>query len=270
MIVAAVALAAPVEMHTTHQVGVAMFPEGLQYVFEGEARIPLWNSEHFLLKDANVAIIGHAELTPSFPRAGAVLRISPVAFWDVTLRAWGTWYFGAFSSILPFDDPTFEATRDAKQGLVASGVRTDGWGVRYDVETRLKGKAGPVILVLELQVRHHEVTASSGDFAWFWEPTEMINVAATGEVINRNVYLFYEVIKPADEQDRKLWIGAVTFWQWSPQSDDTNVRVGPVAFWKPAPGPKWPQLIIGAQAWVESNFTPVFPPYSFVAASWTR
>ncbi|MFN7145464.1 MAG: hypothetical protein ACK4YP_16945 [Myxococcota bacterium] len=268
--------AAEAKLHTTHQVGVALFPEGAQYIFEAEARFPLWSSDHVLLKDANVSLIGHAEITPSFPRVGPVLRISPLAIWDVTLRAYGTWYFGAFSSLLPFDDPAFPATKANKRALIDDGVRTGGWGVRFDVETRLKGKAGPVIAMIELQYRHHEVQSYEGDLTWFWEPTEMINVSATGEVINRNAYLFYEVVKPraATEvdpgSDAKLWLGAVGFWQTSPQSGDRNLRLGPVAFWKPAHGPSWPTIIVGAQAWIESGFAPTFPPYTFAAASWSR
>ncbi len=270
----ATAHADPVELHTTHQVGAALFPEGVQYVFEAEGRLPLWKSDHFLLADAYVSLAGHAEITPSFPRGGAVLRIAPVAFWDATFRAYGTWYFGAFSSILPFDDPGFEATKANKRELIADGVRTGGWGLRFDAETRLKGKAGPVIVMLELQFRHHHVEAFGQELEWFWEPTEMINVSADGDVINRNGYLFFELIKPVKAaegvpaNDRKLWVGALGMWQTSPQSGDRNIRVGPVLFWKPANGPTVPTLIVGAQAWVESSFAPVFPPYTFVAASW--
>jgi hypothetical protein len=275
-LLAAAALAAPMELRTTHQVGVALFPEGVQYMFEVEGRIPLWKSEHFLLADGHVALIGHAELTPSFPRVGPVLRIAPVAFWDATLKAYGTWYFGAFSSILPFDDPEFEATRLAKRALVREGERTGGWGIRFDAETRLKGKAGPVIVVLELQYRRHHVEVPDRDLAYFWEPTEMLNVAADGEVINRNGYLFFELIKPVKRtaevaaDDTKLWVGAIGMWQSSPQTGDRNIRVGPIASWKPANGLQVPTLLIGAQAWVDSNFVPVLPPYTFVAASWAR
>ncbi len=270
------ALAAPAELHTLHQVGIAAFPEGLQYFVEAEARIPLFDSDHVLLKDSHIAVIGHAEITPAFPRIGPTLRIAPIAVWDVTFRAWSTWYFGAFSSILPFDDPSFPATQENKRALIAAGERYSGWGVRFDAETRLKGKVGPVIAVFELQYRRHHVTVPGYDLQWFWEPSDMINIAADGEIINRNGYLFYEVQKPreagadAPANDAKLWAGLVGFWQTSPQSGDRNIRLGPVAFWKPAHGPKVPTLIVGAQAWIDSNFTPTFPPYSFVAATWTR
>ncbi len=273
---AAPALAAPVELHTTHQLGIALFPEGVQYMFEVEGRLPLWKSDHFLLADGHVALAAHAEVTPSFPRGGPVLRIAPVAFWDATFRAYGTWYFGAFSSILPFDDPAFEATRENKRGLVADGVRSGGWGIRLDAETRLKGKAGPVILVLELQYRKHHVELYDGELAWFWEPTEMINVAGDGEVINRNGYLFFELVKPTKASeagpanDRKLWIGALGMWQTSPQSGDRNIRLGPVLFWKPADGPTVPTFILGSQAWLDSSFHPTFPPYTFLAAQWAN
>lgn len=262
--------AAEPELHTMHQLGIASFPLGAQYIFEGEARVPLWGSDHPLLRDAAVSFIGHAELTPSFPRVGPVVRIAPVAFWDVTLRFWGTWYFGAFSSLLPFDDPDAAATAEVKRAVIDSGARSAGWGIRADAETRLKGKVGPVIAVLELQYRRHHVEAYTGDLEWFWEPTENLLVPADGAVVNRNAYLFVEVIRPEDDQDRKLWLGAVGFWQLAPATGDENVRLGPVAFWKPAPGPSVPMLIIGAQAWLESRFVPTFPPYSFVAASWSR
>lgn len=270
------ALGREVELHTLHQIGLATFPAGLQYFFEGEARIPLWNSDSVLLRDAHVAIIGHAEITPAFPRVGPTVRIAPVAVWDATFKAWTTWYFGAFSSILPFDDPSFRATPEAKRALVADGKRVSGWGVRFDAETRLKGRLGPVIAVLELQYRKHHVTTADGDLAWFWEPSDMLNLAADGEVINRNAYLFYEVKAPraADAErpadDAKLWLGLVGFWQTSPQSDDRNIRLGPVAFWKPKDGPRWPTLVLGAQPWLDSNFAAVLPPYSFVAAIWNH
>lgn len=274
MVLVGTALAAPVELHTTHQLGVALFPEGVQYVFEAEARLPLWKSEHVLLADAHIALGGYAALTPSFPRVGPVLRIAPVAFWDATFRAYGTWYFGAFSTILPFDDPTFEATRENKRSLIDEGFRTGGWGLRFDAETRLKGRAGPVIVVLELQLRHHHVEVPNQDLDWFWDPSEMLNVSADGDVINRNGYLFVELVKPVKAaegvpaDDRKLWVGALGMWQTSPQSGDRNLRVGPVLFWKPASGPTVPTIIVGSQAWLESNFANTLPPYTFVAANW--
>ena len=270
------ALAAPVELHTLHQVGIAAFPEGLQYIYEAEARVPLWDSDHVLFKDAHLSFIGHAEITPAFPRMGPSVRFAPIAVWDVTVRAWSTWYFGQFSAIVPFDDPAFEATRENKRALIAEGARRSGTSVRLDVETRLKGRVGPVIAMFELQVRHHRVDTPGADLAWFWDPSDMLNVAAHGEVINRNLYVFYEARAPRPAtagdsgDDAKLWLGLVGFWQTSPQSGDRNIRLGPVAFWKPNDGPSWPTLIIGSQPWLESNFTPVFPPYTFVAASWNR
>lgn len=270
------ALAAEAELHTLHQVGVAMFPEGLQYFVEAEARLPLWDSDHVLFRDAHVSIIGHAEITPAFPRIGPTVRIAPIAIWDATFRAWSTWYFGAFSSILPFDDPTFPATAENKRRLIAEGKRYAGWGVRFDAETRLKGRVGPVIAVFELQYRRHAIEVPGYDLKWFWEPSDMINLSADGEVINRNAYLFYEVRAPREAgadgpaDDAKLWLGLVGFWQTSPQSGDRNIRLGPVAFWKPKHGPSWPTLIIGAQPWLDSNFAPVLPPYSFVAATWNH
>lgn len=271
-----VALAREAELHTLHQVGLAFFPEGLQYFVEAEARLPLGDSDHVLFRDAHVSVIGHAEITPAFPRIGPTVRIAPIAIWDATFRVWSTWYFGAFSSILPFDDPSFRATQEAKRELIAEGRRISGWGVRFDAETRLKGRVGPVIAVFELQYRRHAIQTPGYDLQWFWEPSDMINLSPDGEIINRNAYLFYEAKAPREAgadgpaDDSKLWLGLVGFWQTSPQSGDRNIRLGPVAFWKPKDGPKWPTLILGAQPWLDSNFAEVFPPYSFVAATWNH
>jgi hypothetical protein len=269
LLIAPLAAAAP-ELHSTHQIGIASFPLGAQYIFEEEVRFPLWGSDNPLLRDAAVSVFAHAELTPSFPRVGPVVRIAPVAFWDATFRLWGTWYFGAFSSILPFDDPEAAATAEVKRAVVASGARSGGLGIRADAETRLKGKVGPVIAVLEVSYRRHHVEAFETDLDYFWEPTEMLLVPADGAVLNRNAYLFGELRKPTAEDDRKLWIGAVAFWQLALGTQDENLRIGPVAFWKPAVGPNVPTMIIGSQAWVESRFVEPLPPYTFVAASWAR
>ncbi len=265
-----------VQFHTSHQIAVAAFPAGAQYLFGVEGRVPLWGSDHVLLKDSYVSLGAQAALTPSYPRVGPVLTFAPVAFWDVTLSAYGTWYFGSFSSLVYFDDPGFSATTANKQALIDAGARTGGWALGASAETRLKAKVGPVVAVLEGQYRRHLVRAPEVEIAWFWEPTERLNVPADGDVFNGNAYVFVEIRAPrpatdgAPADDRKLWVGVVGMWQLCPQSGDENVLLGPVAFWKPASAPAAPTLIMGAQAWLESGFTPVLPPYTFVAARWER
>ena len=70
--------------------------------------------------------------------------------------------------------------------------------------------------------------------------------------------------------DRSLMVGAMGNWNSSPAAGDENVLVGPLCAWKPADGPAVPLLYAGAQAWIESRFVPVFPPFTFFAANWSR
>lgn len=254
-------------LHTTHQVGIAYWPEGLQYVFEAEYRVPLGHSQHVLLKDSAVSLIGHAELTPAFPRGGLALKIAPVAVWDITARAWGTYYFGLFSSVIPVDDPDFVATKENKQAL--ADARVPGWGLRLDVNTRLKMKAGPVIAVVEVEARHHDVTTPDGPPPYFWEPTDMLVIPAQGWVIHRSLYLLEEFIPRAGPQDPYLYVGMYGDWSTSVTTEDTNLRFGPLIMWKPKAGPTWPLFYLGFTPWVESRFISTLPPYTFLAANWS-
>jgi hypothetical protein len=285
LLCARAALAAPdalpdppggVDVRTTTQAAVAMFPAGLMLGHEVELRVPLWDSDHLLLRDAHVAVLTHGQMTPSFARVGPGVRFAPVAVWDVTARLYGTWWWGSFTSLLPVD-PEVDSTPAVRSAMMRAGERTSGTGLRADLETRLKGKAGPVVLVLEAMARHNDVDAPPGtELDWFWEPGDMVNAPARGWVLHRNAYMFVQVVEPgrkptAATDDRRLWLGATAFWTSAPAADDTNVRVGPTVVWKPARGPASPQLLMAAQAWVDSRSQPrPLPPYTVVLASWAR
>lgn len=255
------------------QVAVAAFPEGVQVVTEQEWKFGLYPAAKSglgkALTEGNFISVGlHEELTPSFPRVGPMLRFAPVAIWDVQLGINGTWYFGAFSSLLPLDSGDTVADKAWKRQAVQDGERLGGIGLHTYGSTRLKMRGGPIIGVVELAVQRNDIYPWSGQIDWYWDPADMINVNAHGYVIRRNAYLFAELIKPADPDDRKLWIGPVLQWTSNHASDDRNVRLGPVMFWKPARGDAIPNIIAGVQPWLVSRFVSTWPPYCFVAARW--
>lgn len=258
------------EYHSTEQVAIAAFPEGAQVLWDPEWRFPLGHSEHVLLKGNHIAFIPHMELTPSFPRGGPVIRFAPVAVWDAAIRLQGTWFLGAFSSLLPLPSPDFVADRAAKRALIAAGERDGGWGLRLDLTTRFKMKLGPVIGLVEFEARRHHVRSWDGELAWFWEPTENINLPADGWSIHRNAYLLVEAQKPIEPDDKKLWLGAYFTWASCAATADRNVRLGPLLMWHPADGYGVPTLLAGSQVWIESRFAPTLPPYTFLAANWSR
>lgn len=260
-----------VEVHQFEQLGGALFPEGVQGVHETELRLPLFDSDSVLLHPAHVSLIGHIEATPAFvPRVGPILQIEPVAFFDASARVYGTYFLGTFSGMIPTDDPNFTGSKAGRRALVDAGARRPGFDLRVDLNARLKGRVGPVIAVLELEGRHHHTRTVDGDFPYWWDPSEMLTVASDGWVIDRKAYLFFELLHPAEEGDRKLWIGEYTDWMASPSTGDESLRSGPIVMWKPNDQPAMPTFIVGGFVWAQSRFAEKLPPYTVIAAQWAR
>ncbi len=251
----------------------AAFPEGVQAIFEPEWRLPLYREAagagigHALTADNFISGVVHTELTPAFVRAGPVLRFSPVAVWDLSVGAYGVWYIGAFTAILPVDADTI-ATRDWKRQAIASGDREGAGGIQAFADTRLKFKAGPVIGIAELTVVRNDLYGYRRDLTLYWDPTDQINAPAHGWVIRRTVYLFADVIDAESATSRKLWVGPALNWTSNALTADRNIRLGAMMLWKPTAGPAVPTVALGCQAWVESRFHDTWPPYTFVAMRW--
>jgi hypothetical protein len=240
------------------------------YAVDAEARVPLWNSDHVLLKDAYVGLGGHAEITPSFPRGGPTLTFSPLAVWDLRLRAWGTWYFGTFGTVVATDDPGFAATPGNLDDAIDAGARTWATAVRFDADTRLKGRVGPVVAIVELQLRRLEMLGSGQDVAFYFDPSELLLVPASGWTVHRDAYVLVEGIRPDAPGDRLLRAGVFGTWSTCVESADESVRLGPIAMWKPTAKPTMPTFFAGAQLWLEGRVYERFTPMTLLAAEWAR
>lgn len=256
------------ELRGVAQFGVAAFPAGIQIFVEPELRFPLWDSDHALLEGANVAFTAHAEITPAFSRGGPGVRLSPFAFWDLSLRAWGTHYFGTFSSLIPLESGEGTLTRDDRLARVEAGERIPGVELRIDASTRLKARVGRVVAVVEVELRRHFVRAEG--LRYVWEPAEQMVIPADGHTLRRAAYLFWQAVPGAGETDRRLWIGVAGNWDSAIETGDSNTKLGPLVMWRPIAGAAAPLLITGTQAWLDSRFTGTLPPYSFAAAIWSK
>ncbi len=262
------------ELHRMEQIGIAAFPEGVQLIAEPEWRIPLYKEAegsglaHALTAENFGSLAAHVDLTPSFARVGPVFRLAPIAIWDLTVGAYGAWYFGTFSSLLALDDPGIVADREWKKEAVAAGERQGGGGVQAYVSTRLKAKAGPVIAIAEATVQRNDMFSYRKDLVWYWDPTDQINAPAHGWIIRRAGYLFFEALKPQTPTDRKLWVGPMLNWVSNSAAADANIRLGPVLLWKPTAAEEMPTFMLGSQAWLKSRFHDTWPPYTFLAIRW--
>lgn len=259
--------------HSMEQFAAAAFPEGVQGIFEPEWRLPLYREAegtgiaHALTADNYAAGGVHAELTPAFVRAGPVLRLSPVAVWDLTVGVYGVWYLGAFTAILPVQEDTV-ATRDWKRDAIADGLREGGGGLQAFADTHLKFKAGPILGIAELTVVRNDVYGYRKDLTLYWDPTDQINAPAHGWVIRRTAYLFVDFVHPVTPTSRKLWVGPALNWTSNALTSDRNIRLGAMMLWKPVDDLTVPTVVLGSQAWLVSRFHETWPPYTFLAARW--
>lgn len=259
-----VAAALAGEWVSLHQFGLANWPTGIQYSLEGEYRVPLGQSSNFLLKNNHYGLAAHIDVNPVFTRAGPEFKLEPVAFFDMTLRANGTWFYGTLTALIPLPDPLVPATEEYKQAHKEE--RLAAWEIRLDANARLKLKAGPVIGVADLEARYHHVKPFSGELRWFWDSTEMINIAAEGWTYNSTQMLVGVVHK--GEGDEKLWIGGMGNWNACPATEEVAWRAGPLIWWKPNPKPQVPDIVLGSQVWWKSRFHAPLGPYTFLALRW--
>ncbi len=261
------------------QFAAAGFPEGVQAVYEPEWRFTLYpeaegplsgsgpSLAHVLTDDNFVSVVLHTELTPAFPRVGPILRFSPFAVWDVSIGAYGIWYFGTFA-VFPLDDPDTAATREWKKESKSQGGLEGGVGLQAFADTRIKFKAGPVLGIAQLTVVRNDLTNYAGDLEWYWDPTDQINSPAHGWVVRRTGYLFWDIVHPTTATAKRLWIGSLLNWTSCAITDDRNIRLGPIVLWKPLDAATMPTIALGSQAWLVSRFHDTWPPYTFLALRW--
>lgn len=267
MWLASLALAA--ETHLTAQVAACAFPEGAQVMVEPELRVPLVDSRDPLVSSSHVAVLLHGEATPAFVRGGPALRFAPIAVWDATARVQSTHFFGILTAVLPAEGPDTVADRPWRRAARLAGEAEAANDLRVDLQTRLKARAGPVAAQLEWESRLHRMRLPS-DAQWVWEPSEMLVEPVDGWVHLQNAMAFLLLVPGEGEADRRLWVGGWLHHGRVPASGDENLRVGPAGLWKPDPEPAWPTFAAGTQVWLESRMAPRLPPYTFVAATWTR
>lgn len=259
--------------HYTAQAAVANWPTGVQVYVDPEYRLPLWakRQDNLLFAGSALSFVTHLEATPSFPRVGLGLRFAPLALWEGMVRLDGVVYPGAFSSLFPLPSPDTAATAEWRRDAGQGGLREGGVGMRLLLNQKLKLKVGPVVAMLELEARHHDLWGFRGDLAWTWEPTDMLTVASHGWTVHRNAYLLGVLHDEGQITDPPyLWVGAYGQWISAPATGDENVRLGPVAAFRTGAKPGVPTVFVGSQAWLRSRFRDTLPPYTFVATQWSR
>lgn len=263
------------ETRTLHQLGLANWPAGLQYSFEIEQRAYIAPDQEGVLWRNNHAALGaHADLTPAFLRLGPVVKFEPIAVWDMQARLYGTWYFGTFTTLMPLPEADTAATAAYKRDNI--GDRTGALGLRFEANSRFKIKIGPVLAVFEIEGRDILLDPLSDDpdsdprsadpIRYVWEPTEMLNLPLHSWTLHQNLILAGALIPEVD--NRRLLVGLYGQRQQSLATGDENLRAGPMVWIHPWSSTAIPQIVAASQVWWVSGFTPVWPPYTWLALRW--
>ena len=257
------------ETRTLHQFGLANWPTGLQYSFEIEERAYLAPDQEAVLWRNNHAAVGaHADLTPAFLRLGPVVKFEPIAVWDVQARLYGTWYFGTFTTLMPLRGPDTAATAAYKRDNIQD--RTGALGLRFEANSRFKIKLGPVLAVFEIEARDIFIDPLSGGASapirYVWEPTEMLNLPRHSWTLHQNLIVAGALVPEVD--NRRLLVGLYGQRQQSLATGDENLRAGPMVWIHPWSSTAIPQIVAASQVWWVSGFTPVWPPYTWMALRW--
>jgi len=203
--------------------------------FEGKKHLfmPMWEKEdNPLFQNTGLKFTPKGSINPAFGRAGLQVTASPLAILDINAHGGYSAYFGNYQTLVgyPTADTNYGTNEVLETYVDDTGNRSEGTGWNVGGGVTLKAQAGPMIMLVNTDVTHWNVSADvEGD--WFFEREQELMLALEGDqVVSVNGILFYEIDKdPADA--RKLRAGALVTRRHSVAAEDVLLRAGPLVQW---------------------------------------
>jgi hypothetical protein len=255
---------------TEHQLDVTWYAKGLRYLFTAEDRIPVWRKEGDLLfGDTYVAPGVIVDLSPAYARAGGRVHFVPVAVLDIVADAQVTGYFGAFSALIDFDDPT----DDHSEATIESGVyddrRQSGWGLKLGLTPTPQIQVSKFILALPQEFAHFSLLRPQDARGAYWyEPFYDLMLEWDDTIMVNSAVAFWAFRESSKDDPRMFWLGAQFNHQYVFGTEDRQVKLGPMAVFKPSQS-KWvPTVATFAQAYLVADNHEVLPPLLVAALIW--
>jgi hypothetical protein len=182
---------------------------GFQADLRYGVRLPLFEQENkALFQGTGLKAMGTLGLTPAFVRAGGRLIFSPLAIVDFHLHGGADWYFGNFQSVVGYDNPSANPGTNAEiaSSVALDGNRAPGTGFHAGVQSVLKVKVGPVVVLGSVDFVHWNVQADvAGE--WFFEREEEVLLALGGDQsIDANGLVLFQ-----HDLDASRWIRGGSF-----------------------------------------------------------
>jgi hypothetical protein len=171
----------------TGQLGASFNNPGLQNTLDVAWVKPLSSSANRLLADARLAAGVVSVITPTMTRAGGWVEYAPLSIVAVRAGIEPIFYFGTFSSLMPF--PSYDSTFD--QDVLSQKAGTSaGVGLKSYVTPSIQFRAGPLVARASADL---EYWRSSADGPFFYEATRDQLLASGGDrLINTTSVAMYE------------------------------------------------------------------------------
>ena len=177
----------PKGRNITGQLGASFNNPGLQNTLDVAWVKPLGASARPLFADARVAAGLVSVTTPTMTRAGGWVEYAPLSIVAVRAGVEPIFYFGSFSSLMPF--PSYDATFD-QDVLSQKTGSSAGAGLKSYVTPSLQFRAGPVVARVSADF---EYWRSSADGPYFYEATRDQLLASGGDqLVNTSSVAMYE------------------------------------------------------------------------------
>lgn len=176
------------------QAGGRIAPLGLLVGGTYGVRWRLLNKEGLLFKDSHVALLGRADLTPTYAFLGARLQFEPLA----VLRLWADYeiggFFGTLNSVQAFDEDFLEKSASSQFKALLKPASRAILAQRVTLSARLQAKYKWIAARYIVTGRRHFMHMDADQIVWFNANLDLL-APTRGWTLNQNADLLFEVAK---------------------------------------------------------------------------
>lgn len=220
-------VAPPRQVDWSAAVGGRIAPLGLLVASTYGYRWRLFNKDSLLLKDSHVALLGRADLTPTYAFLGARLQFEPLA----VLRLWVDYqiggFFGTLDNVQVFGEDFLERSAESQFKRMQKATSRALLSQRITLSARLQAKYKWVAARYVVSARRHFMRVEPDEMVWFNANLDLLS-PTRGWTLNQDIDLLFEVSK-----DRFL---AARYTQTAGYFGDEHApsmlrRLGPAGVW---------------------------------------
>ena len=122
-----------------------LFPKGLSSLNELRWRVPLYDSEHILLKGGQLQVGAIVPVSPASLHPGGYIELTPISPLAFRVTAQQLRYFGLFGNLSSFESLDVDWSEDNRPGDIPDGRHETGY--QLTAEATLQLAFGPVVAV---------------------------------------------------------------------------------------------------------------------------